>query len=266
MSITKKAGVLVLAAGLAAGAPTAAQARDRGDSVKAPTRIASKLKSAERALSRAQDRADDGEAAGAATSLTASRRHLASATKSALKRTVADSSTGEASAAAVIRTDHRIVGGTAAMFDGAGDTVVAAAASTLDAALDGRDSVVAAIAALDADDKAGYASVLERVVDQSEDELEELAETAADDELTAAATAALGEAATQVAATKAAAEAQLTAVENQDADASDESDASYPTDGAGRGDREDCPRPGSRRPQGGTDTQDDDVPAGSYGV
>lgn len=267
MSITRKAGVLALAAGLAAGVPSAAQARDRGDAVKAPTRIASKLKSAERALARAQDRADDGETAGAVTSLTATRRHLSSAAKSALKRIAADSSTGEVSAGAVARTDHRIVGGTAAMLDGAGETVVTAATTTMDAALDGRDSVVAKIAALGADDQSDYADVLDRIVTNTEDELDELAETAADDELTPEAVSALGDAARQVAATKAAAEALLGAVEGADADESDD-DAGYPTDIADRPARgEDCPRPdGGGRPQGGGTQQQGDIPAGSYGL
>ncbi|PTL58531.1 hypothetical protein [Paraconexibacter algicola] len=272
MSITRKAGALALVAGLAAGVPTAAQA-DRGDHVKAPTRIASKLKSAERALERAQDRADDGETAGAVSSLTASRRHLASATGSAVKRVTAAASTGEAAAAAVTRTDHRIVGGAAAILDGAGEDVSTAATTTIDAALDGRDRIVAAIAALGEDDKADYADVLDRIVEHADDEIDELAETAADDELTDAATTALGEAATQIAATRTAAQAQLDAIEGADEDSGYPTDDSgYPTDVADRpsGDRGDCPRPGGRphgpRPGAGQQQPADDLPAGSYGT
>lgn len=217
MSLTKKTSAAALASTLVLAMPAAALAGGggpghggqgagaRGADRDVPSRIASKLRAAERALDRAEERADDGNAAGAVSQLGSVRKNLASGTKSALKRVVAGNETGIPSSGAVASTDHRVVAGTVALLDGAGDEVVAGSSSTLDAALDGRDSVVAAITALA--DRSDYEGVLEDVADDAADEAETIGEALSDDTLTDDAKAALNAALTQVQATAAAASA-----------------------------------------------------------
>lgn len=265
MSIKTKAGATALAATLALGLPGAAYAGPgggggpRGGDRDAPSRVTTKLRAAERSLDRAQERAEDGESAGAATSLSSVRKNLASALKSAQRRiTATGGRAGVASAGAVSKADHRVVSGTAAMFDGADATVGEAAALTLDAALDNRDAVIAAIAALDAETKEDYERVLSRIVDATDDEIEEITEALEDDSLTAEARAALQAALTQLAATKTAAEGQISTASSDDAGYGNE-DADY---GSGSGSREDCPPRGSRGGNG-SGYEDQDT-AGSY--
>jgi hypothetical protein len=211
----------VLAAGLLA-APAHAKP---GNS----SRIQVKLRAAERALDRAAENAQDGNSAAAVTQLAAVRRNLASAQKTALRKL------SPSAAGAVARAQGHVVTGTAAMFDGLTGDPVAATATTLKAALDGRDAVVAAINALS--DKSGYAFVLASINDDATGEAEDIADTLADDELTDEAKAALQAAATQVAAT-----ATATASSSTD-------DAQYPSDGTGTdADGEPCPeRPADAR-------------------
>lgn len=207
MNISTKAGATALAATLALGLPGAAMADrgERGDRG-VPSRVATKLKAADRALDRAQERADDGESAGAATALASVRKNLASALKSAQRRiTPTGGRAGKASAGAVARTDHHVVAGTASMFDGADATVTDASASTLDAAIDNRDAVIAAIAALSGDALERYERVLHRIEKAVDDEIEAITEALEDDTLTPEGRAALEAALTKLAATKAAA-------------------------------------------------------------
>ncbi|MBJ7328643.1 MAG: hypothetical protein JHC95_02030 [Solirubrobacteraceae bacterium] len=250
MSISTKAGAAAVAATLALGLPAAAtaQAGPAGDR-NVPSRIATKLKAADRALDRAQERADDGESAGAATSLASVRKNLASALKSAQRRITNDGGrTGVASASALARTDDQVADGTSALLDGADATVTDAAVTTLDAALDNRDAVIAAIAALDADAKAEYSRVLARIADDADDETEDINEALSDDTLTDSGRAALQAALTQIAATKTAAAAQV-ASEDTDDDGYGTTEAGY-----GSGSAEDCPERGSgRRPDPGDD-------------
>src|SRR4051794_38916481 len=100
MPIKTKLGAATLAAGLVAAVPAPALAHggpgDRGRFADVPSRIATKLTRAEKALDRAQERADDGNVDGAVAQLAAVRRNLASAEKSAVKRTTADSENGPA--------------------------------------------------------------------------------------------------------------------------------------------------------------------------
>ena len=88
---------------------------------------------------------------------------------------------------------------TAALYDGQTGDAVTAITTTLKAALDGRDAIVAAINAMT--DKSGYARVLAAINDDATDEADDIADALADDELTDEAKAALNAAATQVAAT-----------------------------------------------------------------
>jgi hypothetical protein len=220
MSITTKAGAAALVATLALGAPTIADARPggpdsaRGGDRNVPVRVASKLRAAERAIDRAQERAEDGETAGAVAALTSVRKNLASALTAAKRRITADGGRrGPASAGALSRTDGIVISGAVALLDGADASLTGAGAQTLDAALDNRDAVIAAIAALDVDGKASYRRVLSRIVAQTEGETEAIEEALSDDVLTDEGRAALQAALTQLAATKAAAQAQGGAVD-----------------------------------------------------
>jgi hypothetical protein len=198
----------VLAAGLLA-APAQASTSSRIDV---------KLRAAERALDRASS-ADD--AAAIASALSTVRRNLASAQKTALRKP------SPAVFGRVARADGEVVTTTAALYDAQTGDTVTAISTTLKAALDGRDAIVAAINAMT--DKSGYARVLAAINDDATGEADDIADALADDELTDEAKAALNAAATQVAATAAA------------APAASGDDAGYP----GAGDDEGCP-PGQR--------------------
>lgn len=233
MSTTTKLGAL-LCAGVALGAPAAAGAAPRGDDG-VPSRIATKLQRAEKALDRAQERADDGNADGAVRQLTAVRRNLAAAEKAALRRTTADSETGVASDAAVTRGEHDVVAGAVDLLDGATGDLADAAVATLDAAADGRDGIVTAIAALDEDARSDYGRVLDRVARATVDEADDIADALSDDELTDDAKAALSAASDQVTATGTAASAAVVEASSDDADAEDGEDGDRPCPERGEG-------------------------------
>jgi hypothetical protein len=112
---------------------------------------------------------------------------------------------GPAAAAALARTQGRVIDGAISLFDGAPDAIVAADAETLKAALDGRDALVAAIAALS--DKSGYAWALKIVAKDATGEAADIGEALTDDTLTDAAKAALTAAQAQATATATAAQA-----------------------------------------------------------
>lgn len=270
-----KAGAAALVASIALGAPAAAQAATHSDRfADAPSRVAGKARAAERALDRAAERADDGEADGAASALTAVRRNLRSATTSAARRVTASSETGAASADAVATVSDDVVEGVVGLLDGAGDTVTTGGVTTLAAALDDRDAIVAKIAALDDTDREDYADVLDGIVASASDEADAIGESLSDDELTAAAKAALTDALTQLNATAKAADAATVdaSSDDEDEDASylDEGDdaASYPAQsqaGRERGRRGgDCPK--GARPSTSTGYEDQTSTPGQYGV
>lgn len=264
MNPTRKVGVATLATTMALGLPAVSFAQNHeraGHDRGVPSRIAGKVRAAERALDRAQERADDGNTDGAIAQLSAVRKNLASALKSAKKRIVADSETGRPSASALAKVDDHVVDGTVAILDGAPDTLVAADVETLKAALDNRDAVIAAIAALGTENQAEYSRVLSKIVNDAADEAEDINEALTDDTLTDAAKAALNDALTQLNATATAAKAL---VASDTSDATGYENADYES-GADRGD---CPRGGGQggRPQGdGTGYEDQGSP-GSYGV
>jgi trimeric autotransporter adhesin len=216
-----------------------------------PSRIANKLRSAERAMDRAQDHADDAEPDAAVAALAAVQRHLTSAQKSVARRVAAGNAGGPAAAAALARTQGNVVDGAIGLFDGAPDPIVTADAATLKAALDGRDALLAAIAALP--DHSGYAWALKTILQDATSEAQDIAEALTDDTLTDAAKAALTAAATQVAAT-------ATAAQAAGASASTTSQSGTPgtqdvaDDGQGDRSRRDCP-------PGGGATQSEAAPA-----
>ena len=252
----RTAAAAALASSLLLVLPATALANDGGDGPRGdgqrhghgggfgnvPPRILSKLRAAERALDRAQDHADDAEPDASVAALAAAKRHLASASKGVLRRVSAGSDGGPAAAAALAKTQGHIVDGTVALFDGAPDAIVTADADTLKAALDGRDALVAAIAALP--DHSWYAWALKLVARDATSEAADIAETLTDDTLTDAAKTALTAAQAQATATASAAQAaggtsSTSTSTTQAADVTDD----HP--------RADCP-PG-RRPSEGDD-------------
>jgi hypothetical protein len=216
----RKAAAAALASSLLLVLPATALAHDGGDGPhgddqrgqgygrgfgNVPPRILNKLRAAERALDRAQDHADDAEPDAAVAALAATKRHLGAASKGVLRRVTAGNDGGPAAAAALARTQGDIVDGTVGLFDGAPDAIVAADADTLKAALDGRDALVAAIAALP--DHSGYTWALKLIARDATSEAADIAETLTDDTLTDAAKAALTAAQAQATATASAAQA-----------------------------------------------------------
>ena len=155
----RKAGAAALASTLLLALPGTALATGgdhdghRGDRARGngfgdvPSRIANKLRSAERAMERAQDHADDAEpGASAASPRAAVTRH--SAQKSVARRVAAGDAGGPAAAAALARTQGEVIDAAIGLFDGAPIRSSTADATTLKAALDGRDALVAAIVAI----------------------------------------------------------------------------------------------------------------------
>jgi hypothetical protein len=226
---TKSLILAVVVASLALLAPSAALARgghhgpggDRDVRAQSsftredvPSRVASRLKRARRALDRAEERVDDGETAGAVASLSSVRKNLASAQKSGHRRIAANAESGPAAAWALTNAQHRIVDATAALFDGVTEApLVSAIEETLGAALSGRDATIDAIAGLPVADQEDYYRVLARVDDAIDDEVEAIDEALADDALTPEATAALNDAKAQAQATQTEVRAMLAALD-----------------------------------------------------
>src|SRR4051794_17027014 len=192
MPITTKLGATALTVGALAALPGTALAQrghhDRSGDV--PSRIATKLTKAEKALDRAQERADDGNTSGAASQLAAVRRNLASAQKAALKRDDEDAD------AAVAELEHELITGTAGMFDGVTDgDLVSAIDTTLDAAIDARDALIAA--------RGADSDVAGEIDADADDEVDNVTDAISDDELTAGARSDLEDALTALKATAA---------------------------------------------------------------
>src|ERR1700750_194906 len=117
----------------------------RDAQVRISSRVADRASRAERDVTRAGDGIDDGNAATAVSALRAARTSLASAQKTALKHVVAGDAAGPAYAWAILAADDKIAAGAADSFDGQDGDVVDALATTLKAADDSRDAVIAAI-------------------------------------------------------------------------------------------------------------------------
>ncbi|HET6510471.1 MAG TPA: hypothetical protein VFG42_26990 [Baekduia sp.] len=210
---------------------------------KAPSRVTDRATRAVKAIARASDAVDDGDATKASAALKAARTNLASALKTATKHVQAGDAYGPASADVVLRAEHRVAAGAADLFDGQDGTVVDDLATTLKAADDGRDALVAAIGGLAADREAEYADALDSASEDVADELSDLADALSDDTLTDAAKSALTAAQTQVTATRTAIEALVGIASSS---SGDDVDASTGDDGP----RGDCP--GGRGGRGGT--------------
>lgn len=258
-----RTGLAILALGLcAAGLPSAASAAGRGgdraqDGVS--SRVQTKLRSVSRGLDRAEGYVEDGDATKAASSLASVRRSLASAQRTTLRKVAADADGAEANAVAVERAEHAVVATTASLYDGRTGDVVTALSTTLDAALDGRDALIAGVDALDDEQAEAYDRYQAKVLRDVAAETEDVADATADDELTGDATAALAEATTRLAAQGTAAGALVAATDD---DADDEGGVvAGVTDAAAdaAGVAADCGPRGGRSGRGGAASGQDDT-------
>lgn len=218
-----RTGLATLALGLcAAGLPSAASAAGRGGGERAQdgvsSRVQTKLRSVSRGLDRAEGYVEDGDATKAASSLASVRRSLASAQRTTLRKVTADSDGAEANSVAVERAEHAVVATTASLYDGQSGDVVTALSTTLDAALDGRDALLAGVGALTDEQAEEYDRYQAKVLRDVAAETEDVADATSDDELTSEATAALAEATTRLAAQKTAADALVATTDDADDD------------------------------------------------
>lgn len=222
MSRITKMGLTAIIAGIAASAPVA----DAADGPKTPTgttapkayaifgghdvtfsradvpaTIRTQLQGAETALAAVGPAVTGGDAAAAASALTTVRNAFASAAAAAQTHVVADDTSGPAAAAAVDTVAHDIVTATSGLDDGVTDaTSVDALSTTLDAALDTRDGLLASAitTAADSPSEAGYVETLASANADLDIEDDGLAAILAGDVLTTAAVTAVQAARTQV--------------------------------------------------------------------
>src|SRR3954471_8465661 len=171
MHLKRTIGLMALSLGLVAAGPAGAQGpgghhghgaqagRGGGD---VPSRVAKRVKRAERALDRASGYADDGNDTAAASSLGGVRKNLAAALKAAGKRVAAAADDGPDAAGAVAGAQHDVITEVSGLFDGA-DALAGDLNDSLTAAIDGRDSLVASIAALPSDDQQDYVDALSEI-------------------------------------------------------------------------------------------------------
>src|SRR4051794_5579978 len=209
MQIRRTLTATLLGASLVAAAPAVASAgpghHSRGggqagasyDRSDVPSRVSSRLKRAERSLDRASDAVDDGNATSAASSLKGVRSNLAAALKSAKKRAASDN--GPDSFYAVAATQHKVVDEVASLYDGADDATAAALTETLNAAIDGRDDLIATIPA---GSQSEYSFVYDTINDDVTEEIDAIDEALADDTLSSDAQAALTAARAKLVATQ----------------------------------------------------------------
>jgi hypothetical protein len=203
--------------------------------------VAKRVKRAERALDRASGYADDGNDASAGSALNAVDKNLAAALKAASKRVAAAADNGPDAAGVVASAQHDVITEVSGLFDGA-DALVDDLSDSLNGAIDGRDSLVAAIAALSADDQQDYVDVLDEIDGDVTDEIEGIDEALSDDTLSGDAEADLTAAREKLVATQTAVQGLLSGLDTSASSADDES---------GRGD---C---GGRRGSRGSRGEDD---------
>jgi hypothetical protein len=209
MHLKRTIALVALSAGLVAAAPAAAQGGHHGQRAgKASKRVATKVRRAERALDRASGYVDDGNNSGATKALAAVDRNLALALKAAQRRMDAGATNGPGSASAVARAEDDVISEVSGLFDGPVDSSLEGPLNdTLNGAIDGRDVLVASIAALSADDQANYARVLDQIDSDVADEIDGIDEALTDDDLSDAAKADLQAARDKLTATQSTVEA-----------------------------------------------------------
>lgn len=249
MQVRRTLTAALLGASLVAAAPSAAGAEGghhggpqggaRGgaqsqsfDRRSVPSRVSSRLKRADRALDRASDAVDDGNATTAASALKAVNSNLAAATKAAKKR--ASSDNGPDAFFAVAAEDDHVIGTVVSLYDGADDATVAALTQTLGGAIDGRDGLIAAIAALPAADQSNYGFVLDSIDNDVTDEIASIDDALSDDTLTDQAKADLTAARAKLVATQSTVQglgASLTTSASDTSGSTSQADADCPRDG-----------------------------------
>ena len=235
MHLKRTIALMALSVGLVAAGPAAAQpgGHHHGQGASAgggdvPSRVAKRVKRAERALDRASANADDGNDAAAASALNAVDKNLGAALKAAKRRVTASADNGPDAAGAVAGAQHDVITEVSGLFDGA-DALVGDLNDSLNAAIDGRDDLIATIAALSADDQQDYVDVLQQIDSDVSDEIDGIDEALSDDTLTADAQSDLTAARDKLTATQTAVEGLLSGL-----DTSSASDVS--NDGSGHGD------------------------------
>jgi hypothetical protein len=231
MHLKNTIALAALSAGLVAAAPASAQSGTHGAGASAsggnvPSRVANRLKRAEKALDRASAYADDGNTTSAEAALGAVRNNLAAAEKRTNKKIAAGAGNGPDAAGAVASVEDDVIGQTTDLFDGADGTLVAAIDQTLNAGVDGRDSMVAAIGALSTADQQNYVDVLESIDSDVTDELSSIDDALADDKLTPDAQADLTADRAKLVATQTAVQALLAGLDTSGTSAADTADAS----------------------------------------
>src|SRR3954447_5819971 len=235
MHLKRTIGLTALSLRLVAAGPAAAQpgahhghgaqaGRGGGD---VPSRVAKRVKRAERALARASGYADDGNDAAAASSLGGVRKNLAAASKAAGKRVAAAADNGPDAAGAVSGAQHDAITEVSGLFDGAG-ALVGDLDTTLNAAIDGRDSLVATIGALSTADQQDYVDVLQRIDSDVSDEIDGIDEALSDDTLTNDAKDDLTAARAKLVATQTAVQGLLSRLDTSDSASADARDDNGP--------------------------------------
>ncbi len=205
----------------------------------------SRLKRAERALDRATDAVDDGNATGAASALKSVRSNLTAASKSAKRR--ASSDNGPDAFYAVARSQNNAIETVVSLYDGADDATVAALTETLNAAIAGRDDLIATIPS----GASGYGFVLDKIADDVADEIDAIDEALSDDTLSADAQTALTEARAKLVATQTTVQGLASSSSQTAAD--DDSSSDERRDG-------DCPRGERGSRDGSSDSSTTEVP------
>lgn len=230
MHLKKTIALAALSAGLVSAGPATAQSGHHGDRASAgrgdvPSRVANRLKRAEKALDRATGYADDGNDASAESALGGVRKNLAAAQKVTNKKIAAGAANAPDAAAAVASVQHDVISETVDLFDGADGALVDAVDQTLNAGIDGRDGTVASIAALSTADQQDYVDVLESIDSDVTDELDSVDGALADDTLTSDAQADLTAAREKLVATQTAVEGLLAGLDTSSQNTADDSAA-----------------------------------------
>jgi hypothetical protein len=210
---------LGLVIGLALAIPTASQAVPycgfgaapaADDSIVLPSRVAIAVNRTERSVCLSEQHVDEGEYTQAAASLRSVRRNMYRADRAARRQMnavvdpEAETTPGPDSVIAVLGVDSDIVVTVSGLFDANSKGVVDAATHALFRTLNARDRLLDAVIALDPEGAgADYADAMPDTIDGYTDEVANITEALADDQLSPGGTRVLQAALTQVTATSA---------------------------------------------------------------
>jgi hypothetical protein len=182
------------------------------DEVVLPSRIDSAIRRTERSVCAAEDHVDDGEYTKAATSLRSVRRNMYRADKSARRQmnvvpdpNAEDETTpGPDAVIAVLTLDQNVITTVSGMFDANSKGVVDAATHALFRTLNAQDRLLNAVVALDPEGAgADYSDGMADVVGGFSDEVDNITEAIADDQLSTGGARVLNSALRQTTATAA---------------------------------------------------------------